>query len=136
MSEKDKWYWKPIKNGKTYCSPACGGGCTLAQYNKAKKRAESLVKKLGAGWSYHLNENLGWFFYLAYKDNKLRVREHNIAKTKGVKFTAIITTSPGVQFVGHGDTPQVAIKKAHMQLIDEHHALDVAVRQTSHYSTL
>lgn len=53
--------WKPRLNGKTYCAPACGGGCTKAAYDNAVASANALVKRMkGAGWRTVVFENFGW----------------------------------------------------------------------------
>jgi len=53
--------WKVVRKGKEYCAPACGGGCTFAQYSEMKKQAEKMCKDLGKGWKPQLTHNLGWF---------------------------------------------------------------------------
>lgn len=61
--------WKPIRSGRFYCSPACGGGkfCTWAQYQEATKKAAALTEKLkkavGGNWEPHVHENLGWHYH-------------------------------------------------------------------------
>lgn len=57
-----KLSWTPIRTGKTYCAPACGGRCTHAAYVQTKRRAAVLCKKLGRGWKPEVWENLGWHF--------------------------------------------------------------------------
>lgn len=52
--------WTPILRGDTYCSPACGGGCTKSAHDKALADAAALAERLGAGWTPHVWENLGW----------------------------------------------------------------------------
>lgn len=52
--------WTPRRHGNTYCAPACGRGCTLAEYVAANKLAASLAKKLGASWKPVVHENMGW----------------------------------------------------------------------------
>lgn len=55
--------WEPRLNGKIYCAPACGGGCTKAAYDKAVSDAAVLVSKLcGKGWKSVVWENLGWHY--------------------------------------------------------------------------
>ena len=55
--------WKPKLNGKTYCAPACGGGCTKAAHDKAVADADALVAKMkGTGWRPVVHENLGWYY--------------------------------------------------------------------------
>lgn len=66
--------WIPKRRGKIYCSPACGGGCTYAEYLSAKTKAAKLVKRLGRGWKPRVWENLGWH-YQAVKGDVLSVSE-------------------------------------------------------------
>ena len=48
---------------KIYCSPACGGNCTKADYDRAVREAKKLLKTLrGQGWTAIVYENLGWYF--------------------------------------------------------------------------
>lgn len=54
--------WKPVRNGETYCSPACGHGCTHEAFKRATTNAEKLCRLLGAGWQPRVHENMGWHF--------------------------------------------------------------------------
>lgn len=55
--------WIPVLNGKIYCSPACGRGCTKVEYDRVVKKADKLVSLLkGSGWKVKIYENLGWHF--------------------------------------------------------------------------
>jgi len=55
--------WIPRRRGDIYCSPACGGNCTYADYLKATKAADRLCKRLkGVGWKPRVHENLGWHY--------------------------------------------------------------------------
>lgn len=59
--------WKPIRSGRFYCSPACGGGkfCTWAEYQEVTKKAAALAAKLserGGRWEPRVHENLGWHY--------------------------------------------------------------------------
>ncbi|MEN6550088.1 MAG: hypothetical protein ABFE07_28935 [Armatimonadia bacterium] len=51
--------WEPQRRGAIYCSPACGGDCTWAEYQRAKRCAERLARKL-PGFEPVVKENLGW----------------------------------------------------------------------------
>lgn len=61
---KTKDRWTPIRNGLLYCAPACGAGCTYAEYQAAVNKAEALKKKcekeIGGKWEIRVHENLGW----------------------------------------------------------------------------
>lgn len=54
--------WTPVLNGDIYCSPACGRGCTLEEYNQTVKEADQLVAELGEPFHSHVWENLGWHY--------------------------------------------------------------------------
>lgn len=65
--------WVPRARGNTYCSPACGGGCTKKAYDAAVKECARLVKRLGAGWKPHVYENLGWHYRALSTDGRIVV---------------------------------------------------------------
>jgi hypothetical protein len=61
--------WKPKRrstagqNGDIYCSPACGGDCTLKDYREKKRISREVAQLLspgGKGWKPVVWENLGW----------------------------------------------------------------------------
>jgi hypothetical protein len=55
--------WTPVPRGKTYCSPACGCGCTRRDHDRAVRDADRLVCILaGSGWKSVVWENSGWHF--------------------------------------------------------------------------
>lgn len=60
--------WRPrrgidtVRGVETYCSPACGGNCTLKAYHDATSAAKKLAARLGAGWKPRVWENMGWFY--------------------------------------------------------------------------
>jgi hypothetical protein len=63
-TKKKDLSWIPVLRGNTYCSPACGNGCTKSEYDLAVKGGKELQKRLvGSNWKIHIMENLGWFFY-------------------------------------------------------------------------
>lgn len=61
--------WKPVKRGKLYCSPACGGGCTRAAFRAACDAAEACCLKMDRVdlWEIHVWENLGWHWRIERK---------------------------------------------------------------------
>jgi len=65
--------WKPIRRGEIYCASACGGACTRAQYEQARRRGATLAKKLGRGWTVRVWENLGWFYEVISPDKMLTI---------------------------------------------------------------
>lgn len=61
MANRD---WTPRRRkGRVdiYCSPACGAGCTYADFLRANRCAEKLAKAL-PGFEPCVSENLGWHF--------------------------------------------------------------------------
>ena len=62
-SDVEELSWTPVARGKTYCSPVCGCGCTRADYERAVRDADQLVRRLrGEGWRAVVWENCGWHF--------------------------------------------------------------------------
>ena len=67
--------WKPVRRGGVYCSPACGRGCTKAEYDEANSKAKKLLARMsGKGWKILVHENLGWFYQV--RTNHLQVQEY------------------------------------------------------------
>lgn len=101
--------WTPVKRGKIYCSPACGGGCTAAAHREATEKgrvlAEILSEAIGGTWTFRVWENLGWY-YKALSPNKcIKVspsQQH---------YHAFIgsSASPGGHWVEPGTTPELAV---------------------------
>ncbi len=64
MTSEKQQRWSPGRRGALYCSPGCGGKCTWADYQLARKRGHTLVKtltaKLGDGWGISVFESMGW----------------------------------------------------------------------------
>lgn len=83
--------WTPRRRGAFYCSPACGGGCTLAQYRAVKAHAAALVARLGSGWTAHVWENLGWH-YSARRDT-LSVYPH--PSDAGMEYSTLLGGDKG-----------------------------------------
>lgn len=55
--------WNPLsRRGGIYCSPACGRGCTRAEFDRATRAADALARKLGGGFRPRVWENLGWHY--------------------------------------------------------------------------
>jgi len=80
-----KLSWKPKRRGVTYCSSACGHGCTWPQFVRARLAAKRLAKRLGPGWKPYVWENFGWR-YQAIKGGVLCVSEypdHSVAYFDG-----------------------------------------------------
>lgn len=95
-----KLSWKPKRRGNIYCAPACGRGCTYAEFVLAQTQGKRLAKRLGRGWEARIWENLGWH-YEAVKNHVLRV--HRCPGCYHAYFAG------GVE---EGKTPEEAIKRA------------------------
>lgn len=102
LSTNTKPNWTPVlMSGGTYCSPACGCGCTKEMYDEAVQRADELAARMGDGWEPRVWENAGWFFEV----------------TKGVAtitwrrlpqvYSAHLNTRP--QIVTEAETPEDAL---------------------------
>lgn len=72
--------WKPKRQGNIYCAPACGRGCTHAEYLKAHKLADALIKKcekeVGGKWEKRIHENLGWYYSVSLVGGDITISEH------------------------------------------------------------
>lgn len=65
--------WLAVRKGPIYCAPACGRGCTWAEFQQATRKAKALAADLGEGWEPEVHENLGWHFMAAHHSKKLTV---------------------------------------------------------------
>ena len=115
--------WEPIRNGRFYCSPACGGGafCTWADYKKAEQAADKLVAMLGDGWRARVWENLGWHYYAVDPTGCMKVTvDTHLGKTT---YTAWIGNGSddyiGGKWVERGSTPRKAIAAAARKALGE-----------------
>jgi len=98
--------WKPRVRGDVYCSPACGRGCTRAEYQHADKMADKLVIQLGVGWRARVWENLGWHY-------EAKAGEWSVYPSGDRMFLA----SNG-QFGAAADTPAEAVAAARAAVIE------------------
>jgi hypothetical protein len=98
---------KPRLRGEIYCSPSCGGGCTLAAYEKATTTSRDLAAELGAGWSPNVWENLGWHCSVTSPCGRVTVH----VDKKG--FTAFLgpDSRSGGKWAESADTAREAIEK-------------------------
>ena len=99
-----KLSWTPKEYGGIfYCSPACGGGCTMAAYEQAKDKAMRLAARLGKGWKPRVWENLGWHYSAVCGKSKVR-------QFGDRKFWASLYA--GRQFTATAATPRAAVLRA------------------------
>ena len=97
-----------VRDGDTYCAPACGHGCTVDEYFDAKRDGSNLARRLGEDWSYRVWENLGWHYHATSSCGRLKVS----AWSNGEGFTAFLG-EPGQGLGGrwakHAATPEQAV---------------------------
>lgn len=110
MLEGTELSHEPVLKGRIYCSPFCGGKCTLAAFKIATKSADKLVELLGSEhWKPRVWENLGWHWSAMSKDGWWQI--HPIGG-----YTAFLTldnkSGHGGTWTESGKTPQEAIKNA------------------------
>lgn len=109
---------EPRLRGNTYCGPKCGAGCTKQQFDDAKAEAEELATVLGKQWEPVVWENLGW--HAEAKLGTANVRKSGRGRHATYRFDTC--TSP--QFIGHGKTPEEAVKDGLAKM--RRHCCDVA----------
>lgn len=91
-----KLSWKPRRKDKIYCAPACGRGCTFAEYQRAQKDAKKLLAKMrGKGWKIRVHENLGWHYQVYYGGMNVYA-----SGSGGRKYWVLFNTHDGI---GAGD---------------------------------
>lgn len=107
--------WKPVRRGAIYCAPACGHGCTHAEFKAATAKAKTLCALLSQqsvkGWKPRVWENLGWHYAAISPCGRIKVHPLD-AGWSG--YTAFIgyPESPGGTWTGQAPTPLNAVKKA------------------------
>lgn len=115
-----KLSWTPVRRGAIYCAPACGRGCTFAEYQHAVKSGKKLAATLGTGWTSSVSENLGWFYEATSPCGRMRVspledRRGKLGPPKVLIYHAdlggMVDDSPG-QWIGEGGTPTEAVRDA------------------------
>lgn len=102
--------WTPVRRGKTFCSPACGGKCTKAAHDEAQRKAKELAARLGPGWRPRVWENLDWYWDVRYvfPDGELKVRDES--RYKGPRYSAWLEAK-GFQRIEHHNDPQKAVRR-------------------------
>lgn len=99
--------WKARLCGGVFCAPACGRGCTKAEYDEACRRARALARVLGRGWKPRVWENLGWHYNAVRGTLK-------VSPDGGSGYIAFLgeEASPGGYWTGQGQTPRAAAQEA------------------------
>lgn len=94
----------PVLNGLTYCSPACGCGCTKSAYDFAKHKSEWLASYLGYGWAPVVWENCGWH----YKASKGAADVYPTSAGDGMQWACMVDNAT----FAHAETPELAVSFA------------------------
>lgn len=96
--------WTPTRYGDTYCSPACGWGCTHCAYENAIAVSNALAREMGAGWAPQVWENLGWNWAIISSCGRIKVHPSN-----GGYIAFLGEPGPGGRWAEHGKTAREAI---------------------------
>lgn len=97
--------WDPVRDGDRFCAPACGRGCTYAEWRAATAAADKLCADLGAGWTPRVWDNLGWHYSATSACGRWKVTAYPGG------FMAFLgeADSPGGRWAESGKTPRAAI---------------------------
>lgn len=121
--------WEPVGGpGGRFCSPACGMGCTRAQYDHAQVSASELARQLGSGWVAEVWENLGWHFKARADVADLSVR---VRISEGLPvFFATLNRNGGLGqwFASSPESPRAAVRAVVLALHAEIGSLSVLER--------
>lgn len=105
--------WAPARRGKTYCSPACGHGCTWAKYQQAVQKAERLAKALGPFWKPRVWENLGWHWSARLEVlTEFAATSAEVHPLAGGPHFWVSLLLNGTQVCARGRTPKAALRRA------------------------
>jgi hypothetical protein len=96
---------------KKKCAKWCGAGCTVAQYEKARRLSVHAAVALGAGWRPRPFENMGWHGVAVSKCGRIKVHIHT-ALLGPPNYTAFFgEKGPGGRWVASSKTPRAAVRK-------------------------
>jgi hypothetical protein len=97
--------WTARRNGLIYCAPACGGNCTWAAFQAAKRNAAALAKACGPGYTPRVQENLGWHYGALSPCRRIYVYGERGS------YSALLGEAGSFsgRYIGHGKTPKQAI---------------------------
>ncbi len=102
--------WEPKLKGTIYCAPACGRGCTKAEFDAATEAAAELAKMLGPDWKPVVSENLGWHYRAISPCGRIKVHPPIVNDSSYSAFLGE-PESPGGHWVEDAMTPQHAVEK-------------------------
>ena len=99
--------WKPRRRGAIYCSPACGHGCTYAEFERVTREAGELAKSLGPGWKPKVWENMGWHYKVVARGGTMKVHPSG---PKPYHYTAFLGEGDGGRWAESAPTAKQAIE--------------------------
>lgn len=105
--------WKPELKGDIYCSPACGGGCTKVEFDRATKNGVELAARMGEGWKLEIWENWGWFSRVISPCGRIRIYIDADSKKAVTSYTAFLGPPKNIGgiWVETASTPEEAMQK-------------------------
>ena len=77
MNKNGNNAWEPVRNGDTYCSPACGRGCKYNDYQATLNKANDVARIMGHGWTAKVWENLGWHWEVISSGKNIHIKPSN-----------------------------------------------------------
>lgn len=101
--------WNPRRRGLVYCAPACGRGCTRAEYEDAVARGKALAKRLGPGWTHEVWENLGWYTKAVSPCGRWKVHDDGRGASRYTAFLGDAGSAGGI-WAESGSTALEAIR--------------------------
>ena len=116
-----KFSERPRRQGAKYCSPACGRGCTWAEFEDANQSASRLANALGGDWEPKVWENLGWHYAAIHPH--LSVSETTAGDGDYTVYVTRAVDGVGGDWVAHGEDPHTAVRDAIAKVQAEHESL-------------
>lgn len=102
--------WTPHLIGDTYCSSACGHGCTKAAYDEARRKGLALHNKMiGKAWQIRVWENLGWHYEI-FREDRATHFYCSVSEDQDGRYTVYFNSTP--QIITTSDNPNTALDKA------------------------
>jgi len=125
--------WTPVRRGPIFCSPACGAGCTKAEYDLKNSCGAKIAGRLGPGWKAVVHEDGGWNLSVNSLCGRIHivVNFHQKRRDRIAGYSAFLNSAdkqPGGRWVGHGKTPQAAIAGAVAQALASRSEIDAILK--------
>lgn len=108
MKQPKKLSWKPVRRGRIYCAPACGGRCTHADCLAAHREAKALVARMKSrGWKIRVWENIGWHWCIYHGEGHLSISPSYDGKKLHIMFSLCmpLAGTPGLSVDTYSTDP-------------------------------